>query len=202
MPSQSADGQNSAPQPEQSATPQPSAAQPAPKPARRHWSDVVEEILAASMARGEFDNLRGKGRPLRLDDDIYAGDKALAYRLLKNNDAAPPEIERGREIDAELARAEGLLETLRRRRDALLGRGTRDLSRRARTDVGGSSAAERRMYNLVRDKTEAQYREALRAVNSKVLSLNIVAPAALHRPSVPVEAKMQAFAEEFPRLEE
>ena len=58
------------------------------------------------------------------------------------------------------------------------------------------------MYNLVRDKTEAQYRELLRTINSKVLSLNILAPAPLHRPLVQVEARMQAFADEFPRLEE
>jgi DnaJ family protein C protein 28 len=146
--------------------------------------------LTEAQARGDFDNLPGKGQPLRLDDDFYAGDKALAYRLLKNNDVAPPEIERGREIDAELARAQDLLETLRRRRAALVG---------GRTTA---PAAERRMYNLVRDKAEAQYRELLRAINSKVLSLNILAPAPLHRPLVQVEARMRAFAEDFPRLEE
>jgi DnaJ family protein C protein 28 len=162
---------------------------PAPK-RRRQWSDVVEEILNEAQARGDFDNLPGKGQPQRFDDDFYAGDKALAYRLLKNNDVAPPEIERGREIDAELARAQDLLETLRRRRAALVG---------GRATV---PAAERRMYNLVRDKTEAQYRELLRAIHSKVLSLNILAPAPLQRPLVPVEARMRAFADEFPRLEE
>lgn len=156
----------------------------------RHWRDVVEEILGDAQARGDFDNLRGKGQPLRLEDDTAAGDKALAYRVLKNNNIAPPEIERGREIDGELERADELLETLRRRRNALLGGKT------------SPSAADRRMYNLVRDKTEAQYRELLRATNSKVLSLNILAPAALHRPTIKVDARMQAFAEEFPRLEE
>ncbi len=161
----------------------------APK-GRRGWSDLVEEILSEARARGDFDNLPGKGKPLRLDDDHYAGDKALAYRILKNNDIAPPEIERGREIDAEQARAEELLETLRRRRNALLG------------GKATPAAAARRMYNLVRDTTEAQYRDLLRAINSKTLSLNILAPAALHRRLVPIEARMQAFAAEFPRLDE
>lgn len=178
------------PTPSPSPQPLPSSRPDAPLNRRRNWRDLVEEILGEAHERGDFENLRGAGQPLRLDDDHYAGDKALAYRLLKNNDIAPPEIERGREIDAELARADELLETLRRRRNALLG------GRRA------VSAADRRMYNLVRDKTEAQYRELLRATNSKVLSLNILAPSALHRPTVKVEALMQAFAEEFPRLDE
>jgi DnaJ homolog subfamily C member 28 len=157
---------------------------------RRVWRDLVEEILGEARENGEFDNLPGKGKPLRLQDDVYAGDKALAYHLLKNNDMAPPEIERGRQIDAELARAEEILATLRRRRSALLGGGR------------VPSASDRRAYNLVRDNAEASYREVLREANSNVLSLNITAPAILHRPLISVEKRMQAFMEEFARLEE
>jgi hypothetical protein len=157
---------------------------------RRVWRDLVEEILGEARKNGEFDNLPGQGKPLRLEEDVYAGDKALAYHLLKNNQMAPPEIERGKEIDAELARAEEVVATLRRRRNALLG-GERILS-----------ASDRRAYNLVRDNAEASYREILRQANSNVLSLNITAPAVLHRPLIPVEKRLQAFAEEFPRLEE
>src|SRR5215467_9105524 len=72
----------------------------------RRWRDHIEEQLAEATARGAFDNLRGTGQPLTLDANPYAGDRALAYSLLKSNNLAPPEIERGKEIDAELARAE------------------------------------------------------------------------------------------------
>ncbi len=161
-----------------------------PARGRRVWRDLVEEILGEARENGEFDNLPGKGKPLRLQDDVYAGDKALAYHLLKNNDMAPPEIERGRQIEAELARADEILATLRRRRNALLGGGR------------VPSASDRRAYNLVRDNAEVSYREVLRAANSNVLSLNITAPAIMHRPLIPIEKRMQTFAEEFPRLEE
>jgi hypothetical protein len=156
----------------------------------RNWSDVVEELLEEARTRGDFDNLEGKGQPLQIDTNPYAGDRALGYSLLKNNNLAPPEIERGKEIDVELRRAEELLAVLRRRRDAL------------NPQRGTATASERHAYNLVRDTTESRYEEALRGVNSKILSLNIIAPAALHRRRIDVDAKMQAFADEFPRIEE
>lgn len=156
----------------------------------RRRADLIEELLEDARARGEFDNLKGAGQPLDLQRDVYAGDKALAYSLLKNNSMAPPEIERGKEIDAEQARADELLARLRRQSAALAPR------------VGPRYAAERRSYNLLRDNTEAHYAEVLRAINSKILSLNIVAPSALHRRTIDVEARLRAFADEFPRLPE
>jgi hypothetical protein len=110
--------------------------------------------------------------------------------LRKHNNVAPPEIERGKEIDADLARADALLAALRRRRDALPLR------------TSGAYIAARRAYNLQRDKTEAQYTEMLRAANSNILSLNIIAPAALHRRPLDLERLLGACRDEFPHLPE
>jgi len=106
------------------------------------------------------------------------------------NDIAPPEIERAKEIDAELARAEALLTTLRHRRDTL------------RLRRGSVFASDRRAYNLLRDKTEERYARALRGINSDILSLNIIAPPALHRRTLDTAARLRAFREEFPPLAE
>lgn len=156
---------------------------------RRKWATVVEQQIEEAQARGDFDNLRGAGQPLRLDKNPFAGDKALAYSLLKNNDVAPPEIERGKEIDAELKRADELLAVLRRQRD------------NPRLKLGSAFASERRAYNVLRDKTETRYITALRGINSKILTLNIVAPAALHRRLIDIDARLRTFAEEFPRFD-
>jgi hypothetical protein len=172
--------------------------QPHEEPARRrrYWGGLAEERIQEAQRNGEFDNLRGAGQPLRLNRNVYAGDRALAYDLLANNQMAPPEIERGKEIDAELQQAEELLATLRRRR-AKLGIGV------AHTGGSGPSAAgNRRAYNLLRDNTESRYGAALRAINSRILSLNIIAPPPLHRRLIDVEAKLHAFAEEFPHERE
>jgi hypothetical protein len=161
-----------------------------PQQRLRRWNDYVEEQITEAAKRGEFSNLRGTGQPLHLERNVYAGDKALAYSLLKNNQLAPPEIERGKEIDAGLERAEALLASLRRRRDTL------------RLRRGPAVASERRAYNLLRDKTEVRYRDALRAINSDILSLNITAPPPMHRRMIDVDARLSAFAAELPRIEE
>jgi DnaJ family protein C protein 28 len=160
------------------------------KDARHFWAGVAEEQIRAAQERGEFDNLPGSGKPLQLDVNPWAGDRALAYSLLKANGIAPPEIERGREVDAEHARADALMAALRRRRDDLASRRVSPFP------------SERRAYNILRVQTEARYAEILRAANSKALALNISAPAPLHRPIVDVEARLHAFHEEFPPLAE
>ncbi len=125
----------------------------------RRWRDLVEEQLSEARERGDFDALEGAGKPLRLAQNVYAGDKALAYSLLKQNKMLPPELERGREIDAELTQAETLLAGLRRRRDTMHG------------NRGPAHASERRAYDVLRDKTRQRYAAALRAINSKIFSL-------------------------------
>lgn len=156
---------------------------------RRAVRDIVEQRIQEAREEGKFDNLRGMGKPLRLEEDVWAGDKAMAYHLLKSNDVAPQELERGAEIDRELARAEAELRRLRHQRETL----------RSRRQV---FASDRRAYNALRAATERHYAETLRAVNSNILSLNIIAPPALHRRLLDVEARLAAFRAEFPPLSE
>jgi hypothetical protein len=163
--------------------------EPAPRQSG-DWRGIAEERIQEAQRNGDFKNLKGKGQPLRLEQNFYAGDRALAYSLLKSNAVAPPEIERGKEIDAELARTEEMLAHLRRQRDAL------------RVRTGHAFASERRAYNIVHEKTATRYAEALRGLNSRILSLNIIAPPSLHRRLIDVEARLRAFEDEFPRLKE
>ena len=154
---------------------------------QRQWADLVEERLNEAMERGDFDHLESKGKPLAIDHNPFAGDRALAYSLLKNNNFAPPEIERSKEIDRDIQRAEEMLETLRHRRNALGRAASRDA---------------RHAYNIARDTTETRYEALLRAINSNILSLNIIAPTLMHRRRLDIEEKLRAFRNEFPHLGE
>ena len=60
---------------------------------------VLEEQIQRAIAEGKFDNLKGAGKPLNLDDYFAAPeDQRAGYTLLKNNDFVPPEIELLKEI--------------------------------------------------------------------------------------------------------
>ncbi len=78
----------------------------------KRFFDYVEEQIREAQARGEFDNLPGFGKPLDLDSNQFAGDKALAYSMLKQNGFAPPEIELAKEIRSESEKAEAKLAKL------------------------------------------------------------------------------------------
>jgi hypothetical protein len=62
-------------------------------------SKAVEEAIRAARERGEFDNLKGRGRPL--DHSEYfsvAEDLRVAHHLLRNAGFVPEEVELQREI--------------------------------------------------------------------------------------------------------
>ena len=60
---------------------------------------AIEQIIRDGMARGEFDNLKGKGKPLNLDDYFNTPeDVRMGFSILKSNDFVPEEVERLKEI--------------------------------------------------------------------------------------------------------
>jgi hypothetical protein len=63
------------------------------------FARIAEERIARAIEAGEFDNLKGAGRPLNVEDDLWvAEDLRLAYRILKNAGCVPPELEKRKEI--------------------------------------------------------------------------------------------------------
>jgi hypothetical protein len=60
---------------------------------------VVEERIKAAQQEGAFDNLPGKGKPLNLDDDASVPeDLRLTFKVLKNANCLPPEMELRKEF--------------------------------------------------------------------------------------------------------
>jgi hypothetical protein len=73
------------------------------------FEKIVEERIRKAMLNGEFDDLMGAGEPLVLQDDSHISeDLRLAYKILKNAECLPPEIELRKDIE----RAEDILRAM------------------------------------------------------------------------------------------
>ncbi|MGZ8448574.1 MAG: DnaJ family domain-containing protein [Candidatus Deferrimicrobiaceae bacterium] len=61
--------------------------------------NIAERKIREAIERGEFANLPGAGKPLRLEDDsMIPEDLRVAYKILKNAGCIPAELELRREI--------------------------------------------------------------------------------------------------------
>jgi hypothetical protein len=113
---------------------------------------LVERRIEAAIARGEFDNLPGAGKPLALDDDaLIPQELRLAYRLLKNAGCVPPELAQVTEINR-------LLGALARGESGMEENGRRERRLRAlllQLELAGRTATAQNAWQ--------QYAEALRA---------------------------------------
>ena len=63
------------------------------------FSLIVEERIQEAQKEGVFDNLPGKGKPLKLDDDSsIPEDLRLTFKVLKNSNCLPIEMQMRKEI--------------------------------------------------------------------------------------------------------
>lgn len=63
------------------------------------FRSIVEERIQNAQKEGLFDNLPGKGKPLNLDDDSSVPeDLRLTFKVLKNSNCLPIEMELRKEI--------------------------------------------------------------------------------------------------------
>lgn len=66
-----------------------------------NFESTIDQQIREAMERGDFDNLRGAGKPLNLArDPNVPEDWELAFNLLKNAGFAPDWIETRKEVDA------------------------------------------------------------------------------------------------------
>jgi hypothetical protein len=63
------------------------------------FEKLVEERILKAQKKGEFENLIGCGKPLKNNENLNVPEELrLAYKILKNADCVPPEIELKKKI--------------------------------------------------------------------------------------------------------
>ena len=125
------------------------------------WQDLITEQLDEAAASGAFENLPGKGQPLRLNRfPNEPDDMRMANKLLKDNDLTPTWIGDRKELLAEI---ESLRTEMERRWELM----------RVGEEATGSEreAFARSWRRSVRD-WEARIDE----LNRRIVSLNIALP--------------------------
>ena len=67
------------------------------------YESLIDKIIQEARERGEFDPPNLKGKPLSEDGtEAWAGDRAMAHKIMKNSGYAPPFLMKKREIDEKL----------------------------------------------------------------------------------------------------
>jgi len=73
------------------------------------FEKIVERKIKEALKEGVFDDLPGSGQPVDLEDDSNVPDDLrLVYKILKNADCLPPEIQ----IRKEIRQMEDLLDSI------------------------------------------------------------------------------------------
>ncbi|MCK9375440.1 MAG: DUF1992 domain-containing protein [Syntrophobacterales bacterium] len=63
------------------------------------FAKLAENRIKVAMEAGEFDDLEGRGQPLNLEEDAHIPlELRMAYKILKNADCLPPELELRKEV--------------------------------------------------------------------------------------------------------
>ena len=121
-----------------------------------NWGSHVDQMIREAQQRGDFDNLPGTGKPLDLDDNVFAGDMAGAFRVAKNANAAPLWVQLDKEIGEEKEALEAYLE--RTARYVAEMKGTAEVRERERVRARGV------------------YLKRVGEMNKKVLEFNVIRP--------------------------
>jgi DnaJ homolog subfamily C member 28 len=124
------------------------------------WSDFVEQQIRDAMERGEFDNLKGKGKPQNFT--TYHGDPAteMAHKILDDAGFVPDWLELEREIEREQKHAEEAVLRTWRWREA----------------TRGDAIEDPKWIEHEWRKARSLFEERLKAINSKILTYNLQLP--------------------------
>jgi len=78
------------------------------------FDKIIEERIKKAQKEGAFTNLPGAGKPLKFEDANVPEDLRIAYKILKNANFLPPEIELRKQIHNTEEMLSGMKDTAER----------------------------------------------------------------------------------------
>ncbi|MBC8136466.1 MAG: DUF1992 domain-containing protein [Fibrella sp.] len=136
------------------------------------WTALIaDRKIKEAMDAGEFDNLAGKGEPIRIEDDPFTPPEVrVAHKLLKNANALPQWLQLEKDIERERAAVPSYIE-----------RGFRAILQ------GKNQVSKERIATRFR----AEVRDRMDLVNTLILKYNEITPGSLQRIFAPFAIKRE-----------
>ena len=81
----------------------------------KKWREKIEGEIANAINNEEFKNLKGYGKPLKVDSNPFIPEEAkMSYKIMKNAGILPPEVQAKKQLGEveEKLKQEGLSEAL------------------------------------------------------------------------------------------
>jgi DnaJ family protein C protein 28 len=152
---------------------------------------IVEKRLRDAQAEGKFDNLSGRGRPLRLDQEDENSEEWAAHHLLKNQSLRPDWLEEDLAIRAEIEQARRAVQRSHRWRNERLA---------ALGAVGDADVIrEREWVEAEWLRARREFREMLEQLNRRIRVLNLKVPLErFQRRLLDAETELKKLVEEEP----
>ncbi|GCF08380.1 DnaJ family domain-containing protein [Dictyobacter arantiisoli] len=152
---------------------------------KRPFYGMADYHIQRAQEEGAFDNLTGTGKPF--SDDILksSGIHDLAKSILKSIGGEPVEISVRKEIE--------------RKRQQLEKRLLYFTHRLAYMQSLKPARYKSRIKSYIREvhAFEPEYQARLQEINSRILSLNIMAPTAMHMQPLSIAEYIQAYREKY-----
>jgi hypothetical protein len=134
----------------------------------RDWDSWIDQQILEAQAKGTFDNLPGKGKPLDLTPNPYAQDQELSFKILRDAGCAPEWIELDKAIRGRLDRARMALiqswEWHQARLQQLAGQ------------TGAWAAAQQERSLNTWQRRVADFETEVAAINAEIVNLNLKVP--------------------------
>jgi DnaJ family protein C protein 28 len=169
---------------------------------RKDWESWIDEQIREAQEKGQFDNLPGKGKPLDLAPNPYAGDREMAFKILREAGYAPEWIELDKAIRLRLERARTALgrtwqwyRDLDRELGIVAPDGTLTAAALASPELNAKRlTAERERRLAAWQAAVVSFGEEVAAINRQITELNLKVPSPrFQRSKVDAEREVQAL---------
>jgi hypothetical protein len=150
--------------------------------------DLVREIMANAMKQGEFDNLEGAGKPLKLVENPFEPvELRMVHKVLKDNGYVPYWIDLGKEIEELRAKSRKEVDNFKRDTQVFF-------------NEKRSISAVRR-YEIKKNDFYSHSRESLANISKKIRDYNLRCPVSqLGLANLNIDYEMSSIIKDIDKL--